>query len=73
MYALKVYITPADIMSKLSDKDRERFNQCVFTDVSRGMDGSVTVSCVLFNDLEANVSEQRRQKYFSDGFLKFRR
>ena len=42
MYGLKVYITPEDIIEKFSDEDKERFNQCVFTNVAREADGSIT-------------------------------
>lgn len=63
MYVLSVYITPEDIIDKLSDKDKERFNQCVFTDVRRGMDGSVTIDCVVFDDPDPYVREKHRQRY----------
>ena len=64
MYGLKVYITPEDIIDKLSDDDKERFNQCVFTDVIKEKDGSITIDCVLFNDSDSYVEMQHRQKYF---------
>ena len=63
MYGLRVYITPEDIIDKLSDKDKERFNQCVFTDVKKEMDGSITVDCVLFDDPDPYVKERHRQRY----------
>lgn len=63
MYGLSVYITPEDIIDKLSDKDKERFNQCVFTDVRRGMDGSITIDCVVFDDPDPYVREKYRQRY----------
>lgn len=69
MYGLKVYITPEDIISKLSDKDKKRFNQCVFTDVTKAMDGSITIDCVVFNDSDPYVAAKHRQKYFSDGSI----
>ena len=50
MYVGSVYIEPKDILAKLSEEDKKRFNQCVFTDVERGRDGSVTISYVVFND-----------------------
>lgn len=52
MYGLSVYIEPKDILNKLSDEDREKFNTCVFTDVHRESDGSVTIDCIVFNDTE---------------------
>lgn len=45
-----VYIEPKDILNKLSEKDKEQFNRCVFTDVVKERDGSVTISYVGFND-----------------------
>lgn len=69
MYGLKVYITPEDIIDKLSDEDKERFNQCVFTDVTKGTDGSITIDCVVFDDPDPYVKEKHRQKYFSEGSL----
>ena len=49
MYMMKVYITPEDIIDRLSDADKKRFNQCVFTDVTRDKDGSITIDCVVFH------------------------
>ena len=71
MYGLKVYITPEDIIDKLSDEDKARFNQCVFADVTRGMDGSITIDCVVFDDPNPGpyLIPRRRQKYFDDGLL----
>ena len=63
MYGLKVYITPEDIIDKLSDEDKTRFNQCVFTNVTREMDGSITIDCVVFDDPDPYVREKHRQRY----------
>ena len=63
MYGLKVYITPEDIIEKFSDEDKERFNQCVFTNVAREADGSITIECVVFDDPDPYVREMHRQKY----------
>lgn len=70
MYGLSVYITPEDIIDKLSDEDKARFNQCVFTDVTRGVDGSITIDCVVFDDPDPYVRAKHRQKYFGEGSLK---
>lgn len=70
MYGLKVYITPEDVIDKMSDEDKARFNQCVFTDVHREGDGSITIDCVVFNDPDPYVTRMHRQKYFSEGSLK---
>ena len=69
MYGLKVYITPEDIIDKLSDEDKERFNQCVFTDVTKETDGSITIDCIVFDDPDPYVRQQHRQKYFGEGSL----
>lgn len=71
MYGLKVYITPEDIIDKLSDEDKARFNQCVFTDVTKEMDGSITIDCIVFNDADPYVRAQHRQRYFGEGAWKF--
>lgn len=63
MYGLQVYITPEDVINKLSDEDKERFNQCVFTDVRRERDGSITIDCVVFDDPDSYVREKYRQRY----------
>ena len=63
MYGLRVYITPDDIIDKLSDEDKARFNQCVFTDVTREIDGSITIDCVVFDDPDPYVREKHRQRY----------
>lgn len=63
MYGLKVYITPEDVIDKLSNEDKERFNQCVFTNVTREMDGSITIDCVVFDDPDPYVREKHRQRY----------
>ena len=63
MYGLSVYITPEDIIDRLSDEDKKRFNQCVFTDVRRERDGSITIDCVVFDDPDPYVREGYRQRY----------
>ena len=75
MYGLSVYITPEDIIDKLSDEDKERFNQCVFTDVTRESDGSITIDCVVFNDPDPYVTQahkavqKRRCRYCDKGTI----
>jgi len=63
MYGLRVYITPEDIMDKLCDEDKAKFNQCVFTDVTRERDGTITIDCVVFNDSDPYVRYTHRQRY----------
>ena len=51
MYGVSVYIEPKDVLNKLSEEDKKRFNQCVFTDVVKdSYGGGVTIHCILFND-----------------------
>ena len=71
MYGLRVYIEPKDILNKLSEEDRERFNACVFTDVHREQDGSITIDCVVFDDPDPSkyVNQPHRQNYFTEGSL----
>ena len=69
MYGVKIGITPEDIIDRLSDEDKARFNQCVFTDITKEFDGSITIDCVVFHDTDPYVEAQHRQKYFSDGAL----
>lgn len=64
MCGLRVYITPKDIINKLCDEDKARFNQCVFTDVSKERDGSITIDCVVFNDSDSYLrGDMHRQRY----------
>ena len=64
MYGLRVYITPKDIIDRLCNEDRARFNQCVFTDVTRESDGSITIDCILFNDSDSYLrGDMHRQRY----------
>lgn len=63
MYGLRVNIAPKDIMDRLCDADKTRFNQCVFTDVTRNRDGSITIDCVVFNDPDPYVRYSHRQRY----------
>lgn len=64
MYGLKVYITPQDVIDKLSDEDKERFNQCVFTNITKDCDGSIEIDCVLFNDPDPYIKAMHRQRYY---------
>lgn len=64
MYGLRVYITPKYIIDRLCNEDRARFNQCVFTDVTRESDGSITIDCILFNDSDSYLrGDLHRQRY----------
>lgn len=69
MYGLQVTIEPSDIIDRLSDEDKERFNQCVFTDVLRNRDGSITIDCIVFDDPDLYVRHKHRYKYFGEGSM----
>jgi len=68
LYGVKVCIKPEDILNKLSEEDKSRFNRCVFTDVNK-LDDCVEISCLLFNN-EINlekVDERRYRLFEKDG------
>lgn len=69
MYGLKVYITQEDVLDKLCDEDKKRFNQCVFTDVTRERDGSITIDCVVFNDPDSYLRGDMYRQRYCDGEL----
>lgn len=53
MYGVSVYIEPKDVLAKLSEEDKKRFNQCVFTDVDKDpYGGGITIHCLLFNSAD---------------------
>ena len=69
MYGLRVYITPEDIVDRLCDEDKARFNQCVFTDVTRERDGTITIDCVVFNDSDSYLKGDMHRQRYCDGKL----
>lgn len=70
MYFCKVYIKPEDILDKLSEEDKKRFNRCVFMDVSRQEDGTAEMTCLLFKENDKAIHEAEfRQNYFDDEFI----
>ena len=77
MYRVSVYVTPEDILNRLSEDDKKRFNRCAFTDVHREQDGSITIDCVVFNNPDAHKNAEwkdfivrpHRQHYFSEDSL----
>lgn len=70
MYGLKVYIKPEDILEKLSEEDKARFNQCVFYDIQKMMDGSIEIDCRLFNDQHSYAESKCRYRYCDDRKIK---
>ena len=59
MYGGSIYVEPKDILNHLSEEDKKKFNQCVFTDVVKEKDGSVAISYVVFYDDTVEESEYR--------------
>lgn len=69
MYGLKVYITPKDIIDRLCDEDKARFNQCIFTDITKEGDGSITIDCMLFNDSDLCLKGDMHKQRYCDSNL----
>lgn len=67
MYGVKIYLEPEDILKRLSEKDRARFNQCIFYDMNKMLDGSVEIDCILLNDSDVYTKSECRYKYCDDG------
>lgn len=64
MHYTKVYIEPSDVLDKLSNEYKEKFNKCVFTDVEKAYDGTVNITCLLLNDQEESTMSEYRYKVF---------
>ena len=52
MYGVKLYIEPEDIFNKLSEEDKNRFKKCVFDNAEKMPDGTVEITCLLFENEE---------------------
>lgn len=49
-YCVTVVLTAEDIYSRLSDKDKKRFNRVIIADVSRDLEMNLEITCVAVND-----------------------
>ena len=67
MYTVSFYIKPQDILNKLSEEDKERFNHCIFSNVQKDRDGSLTITCTLIEDRDVNEEPKCRYKLCDDG------
>ena len=71
MHVVKVYITGEDILNKLSEKDRKRFNKGIITRIEMENDLSANITCLLVNDCPLDEEEYkecpRRYRFFDDG------
>ena len=50
MYMTKIYITSDYIFDKLSDKDKQRFSKCIFTNVRKDGNGNIEIDCIFFEN-----------------------
>jgi hypothetical protein len=62
MHITTVYVEPQDILNNLAEEYKDKFNKCVFTDVEKAKDGTVNITCVLFNDQDEDTGSQYRYK-----------
>lgn len=70
MYGVSVYIEPKDVLDKLPEEDKMRFNQCVFTDIVKDpYGGGITIDCVLFNDEDELQKPGYRYKLMAEGVI----
>ena len=70
MYGATFYIKPKDVLNMLSEEDRARFNQCIFSNVRKTRDGSVEFDCVFFNDQDVDEKSEYRYNYCSADEIK---
>ncbi len=70
MYGATFYIEPKDVLNRLSEEDRVRFNQCIFSNVRKARDGGLEVDCVFFNDQDVDEKSEYRYKYCGEGKIK---
>ena len=54
-YCVTVVLTAEDIYSRLSDKDKKRFNRVIIADVSRDLEMNLEITCVAVNDCPVSV------------------
>lgn len=62
MHLTTVYVEPKDILNKLTEESKKMFNKCVFTDCQKMKDGTVNITCLLFNDQDASTYSEYRYK-----------
>lgn len=65
MYSLKFYIKPEDILDRINrDKyaAEKGFNKCMITDIEKQYDGTVELTCLLFNSEEEIYKDECRYK-----------
>ena len=72
MYGVSFYITPEDVLNKLTEEGQKRFNKCIFTDVIKDRYGSgITIECMLFNSEDEIETSGYRYRLFDWGELKW--
>lgn len=69
MRYLKFYIQPQNILDRLSEEEKKKFNKCVTLDVRREEDGTVEMTYILFKDEDETIhrpSDQPRYQLLDD-------
>lgn len=61
---MRLYITPEDILGKLSDKDKKKYVNAVFTDVQISSDGYIEFTVNLLEKEEDSKNTGIRYKLF---------
>lgn len=67
---MRIGITPNDMYERLSDEAKEKYNKLFFTDVRRESDMSITIDCILVNDVTYET-EKMRQHLLSKDYNSF--
>lgn len=62
MQSVKFYIEPEDILDVLTEEGKEIFNKCIIADVEKMYDGTVELTCLLFNSKEEIYKNECRYK-----------
>ena len=65
MYTTSFYIEPQDILNLLCEEDKNKFNNCIFSDVQKDRKGGLTITCTLIEDKDLNIEPKCRYKFCS--------
>ena len=63
MYTTSFYIEPQDILNLLCEEDKNKFNNCIFSDVQKDRKGGLTST--LIEDKDLNIEPKCRYKFCS--------
>ena len=69
MYGATFYIKSSDILNKLCEEDKERFNRCIFSNVRRVNNDRLEIDCLFINDQDtvSKESDYYCYKYDDEG------